>query len=193
LHPLSAKLPGIAALCLLQACSTSAPMDDATAHRDASSVPELTLNLPEENCTCVAQDQPDYTFLERGFTALVEGDHIEAVQSFQRYRRLEKSPEADWESAIAIAYVSTLSKSPFYDPEDARKSYRRLNKRLTSDMVVHEKTLLMRESLETFAAMQRHVGNLQATNATLREDLRKREDALKRLRELALGQPVTPQ
>ena len=183
----------VAALCLLQACSSTPVVEEVPSGGDNGPVPELTLNLPEENCTCVAEDQPDYTFLERGFSALAAGDHIEAVQAFQRYQRLEKSPEAEYEAAIAIAYVSTLSKSPFYDPIEARKANRRLHKQLTPDMEVHEKILLMRESLETFGVMQRHIVNLEASNATLHEDLKKREEALKRLRELALGQPATQQ
>jgi len=187
------KLVCISALSLLQACSSTPAVEEVAADRNGGTVPELTLNLPEENCTCVAQDRPDYTFLERGFSALAAGDHIEAVQAFQRYQRLEKSPEAEYETAIAIAYVSTLPKSPFYDPIEARKANRRLHKQLTPDMEVHEKILLMREALETFGVMQRHIVNLEANNATLQEDLKKREAALKRLRELALGQPATPQ
>ena len=156
-------------------------------------VPELTLNLPSEHCVCVVDAVPDYTFLERGFTALAEGDHIEAVQSFQRYKRVEESAEAQLEAEIAIAYVSTLTKSPFYDPAEARKAHRRLYKQLKPGMEVHQKILLMRESLETFGVMQRHIVNLEANNATLREDLVKREGALKRLRELALGQSAGSQ
>lgn len=191
MYDTSTRLLLIACFCLLQACaSTPSPDQVATA-----TVPELNITLPEENCLCVVEeeDSADYTFLERGFTALLKEEYIEAVQYFQRYQRLETSSEANWEAAVAIAYVSTLSKSPFYDPSDARKTYRRLRKQLTDDMEVHEKTLLMRDSLETFAVMQRHIDDLRSTNGTLREDLKKREEALKRLRELALGQPVAPQ
>jgi hypothetical protein len=180
-------------MCLLQACTTTA-VEESSVSNDSEAVPELTLNLPQENCRCaVSEDQPDYNFLEKGFDALTEGDYIEAVQSFQRYQRLEKSPEAQLESKIAIAYVSTLSKSPFFDPVEARRANRRLYKQLKPGMEVHPKILLMRDSLETFGVMQRHIKDLEASNATLTDDLRKREEALKRLRELALGQPATSQ
>lgn len=101
----SATLISIAALCLLQACTAATPVEGVmapvnTGETRAETVPELTLNLPKENCTCVAEGQTDYTFLERGFTALAEGDHIEAVHSFQRYQRLEDSPEADRKSVV---------------------------------------------------------------------------------------------
>ena len=179
------------ALVVLQGCTAATPVEQQSVMKKVEPVPELTLNLSENNCTCIADEAPDYTFLERGFKALVEGDHIEAVQYFQRYQRLETSAEADWEAAIAIAYISTLPKSPFYDPNEARKAYRKLKKNYSTDMRVHGQSLLMRDSLEAFIVMQRHVNDLQVTNATLKEDLRKREEALKRLRELALGQPAT--
>jgi len=211
---LTKRLPAIALLvvtsALLQACvpipaSTENPPDAdqgaaGTAAADPPSddvaagqkVPELTLNLPaSKDCQCVApQDGPDHTFLERGYTALAQGDHIEAVQHFQRYQRLEDSPLSDWEAGMAIAYVSMLPTSPFFDPEAARKTYRRLNKLLTPQWQtrLHEKSLLMRESLETFVVLDRHIADLEANNATLKQDLEKREEALRRLRELTLGQ-----
>lgn len=196
-HPEGARLDDtrtrlllLACVCLLQACASISSPDQAS----TEVVPELNITLPEESCSClVDEDAADYTFLERGFTALSEHEYIEAVQYFQRYQRLETSKEANWEAAVAIAYVSALSTSPFYDPSETRKTYRRLRKELSDDMEVHEKTLLMRDSLQTFAVMQRHIDDLRSTNGTLREDLKKREEALKRLRELALGQPVAPQ
>jgi len=152
-------------------------------------VPELTLNLPDEKTfTCVEEVTEDYTFLEKGFSALAQGDHIEAVQHFQRYQRLEKSATAEWESSIAIAYISMLSSSPFYDAEAARKSYRKLKQEYADDMQVHDKTLIMAQSLESFVVMDRHIADLENNNATLKEDLEKREEAIKRLRELTLGQ-----
>ncbi len=189
----SATLVFTLSMCLLQACATTA-VEEPPASNNTEAVPELTLNLPEENCSCeISENQPDYNFLEKGFDALAEGDYIEAVQSFQRYQRLEESPEAQLESKIAIAYVSSLSKSPFFDPVEARRAHRHLYNKLKPGMEVHQKILLMRDSLETFGVMQRHIVQLEASNATLTDDLKKREKALKRLRELALGQPATPQ
>jgi hypothetical protein len=151
-------------------------------------VPELTLNLEEKKCSCVEQTVLDYTPLERGFTALALGQYIEAVQHFQRYQRLEKSPTADLEASIAIAYVSILPASPFYDVHEARKSYRRIREIPIDRMELHEQTLIMRQSLETFLVMERKIVEVNKDNASLKADLEKREKALKRLRELALGQ-----
>ena len=179
----------LAATFVMQGCST-APVVEAEGISvvQPDAVPELTLNLEEEKCNCVEQTVLDFTPLERGFTALAVGEYIEAVQHFQRYQRLGKTPEADLEARIAIAYVSILPASPFYDTNAARKSYRQLRKIPIKDMVLHEQTLIMRHSLETFLMMVGKIRELDAENATLEQSLEKREEALKRLRELALGQ-----
>jgi len=176
---------------LLQACAGA---QREGAQPDASGAaqrpePELTLNLPDDNCDCGrAEPAPDYTFLDKGFSALVAGDHIEAVQYFQRYQRLESSVEADWEAGMAIAYDSMLPQSPFYDPRAARDAYDALSAVPIDPGRVHEKILLMRDALATLALIQAKVTDLTEDNRRLSEDLAKREQALRRLRELTLGQ-----
>jgi hypothetical protein len=156
---------------------------------DPNDVPEITLNLPNNaGCVCEQTPENDYTFLEKGFESLARSDYIEAVQHFQRYQRLEKSERAQWESAIAIAYVSYLPNSPFYDPDAARKSYRKLRKQRGDFPLAHGQAMMMSESMEGFVTLDRHVDDLEESNAVLKEDLAKREEALKRLRELTLGQ-----
>lgn len=177
-------------LLLLQACS-SAPATQQSAPESApEAVPEITLNLPEQaqDCACVVTEEADYTFLDKGFNALVAGDHIEAVQYFQRYQRLESSPQANWEAGIAIAYDSMLPDSPFYDPAAARTAYGKLKDQQVGGVPVHTKALMMRDALKTFVAMEQQINDLESDNALLRQDLEKREEALKRLRELTLGQ-----
>lgn len=186
----STALFAAACALLLQACA-SAPVEPQPAVlTPPDEAPELTLNLPQEQPPCRCEHEPtaDYTFLERGFSALVAGDHIEAVKYFQSYQRLESSPLADWESGVAIAYDSMLRRSPFYDPGAARKSYRALLKTPIEDAQVHEKILMMRDALETFVEMDRKNADLEKDNAELHEELKKRKEALKRLRELTLGQ-----
>jgi len=169
---------------LLQACS-STPVEPKALE---SSAVELNLNLPSEECQCPELEPRDVTVLEQGFTALAAGKYVEAVQHFQRYQRLESSPQAAWEAGIAIAYDSMMPSSPFYDRQAARKSYTRLKSEQVEGAQVHEKILLMQDSLEVFVAMQRQQSNLKGENAVLKQNLAKREEALKRLRELALGQ-----
>lgn len=189
------RLPSLVAAMLallMQACATTPPTGEEGATESVAGpqvVPELNLNLPrQEDCTCVPESQVDYTFLEKGFTALIGGDHVEAVQYFQRYQRLEASPKANWEAGIAIAYDNMLPESPFYDPQVARKSYTRLKEQQVAGAQAHEKVLIMRDSLEVFMTMRERIYRLNNDNAALKEDVAKREEALKRLRELALGQ-----
>ena len=179
----------VLALCssVLAACNTATQVEEAP--RDPNTVPELTLNLPDqEDCRCVDESQRDYTFLERGYSALALREYLDAVDYFKSYRRLENRPEAQWEADIAIAFVSMLPDSPLYDAEEARKSWRQLTKDLAPDMRVHDQAIVMHDALASFSAMDRRVTDLENDNASLREELEKREEALKRLRELTLGQ-----
>ncbi|HBM84032.1 MAG TPA: hypothetical protein DD459_10215, partial [Halieaceae bacterium] len=141
----------------------------------------------QSECACATPASRDYTFLERGYRALSEGDAVAALQHFQRYKRLEVEPAAQWEADIAIAYLGMLPDSPFYDHDAAEATFRRLVAQLTAEMQVHPTALLMRDSLAAFALLNRHISDLESSNATLREDLQKREEAIKRLRELTLG------
>lgn len=191
------RLPGLGlALCLLAGCVQQPMVEPEPAPavpRDPDDV-ELTLNLPakEPACDCAAEPLNDYTFLERGVRVLADGEHIEAVQYFQRYQRLEKTAVAQWESKLAIAYASILPSSPFYDVDAARDSYLALQHDEPPGKK-HHSIVLMQQALETFVLMERHVEDLENRNTMLEDDLSKREQALKRLRELTLGQPAGAQ
>ena len=123
--------------------------------------------------------------------SLAANDHIEAIQHFQRYGRLEKTNLANWEAGIAIAFISTLPDSPFYDEVGARNTFRRLrgqrqagwrvDDRVVLAMIAPPRPLLAND-------LHRQLGDLRDSNVTLRDDLKKREEAIKRLRELTLGQ-----
>jgi tetratricopeptide (TPR) repeat protein len=174
---------------VLAACASAPPPEPTPAPRSPEDV-ELTLNLPEErpDCSCEPEPENDRTFLERGMETLAGGDYIESVQYFQRYKRLEASPLAQWESELAIAYVSMLPSSPFYDTEAALAAYTDLQSREPAGQK-HHSIVLMQQALESFVIMERHVQELESRAAILQEDLDKREQALRRLRELTLGQP----
>ncbi|MEM9257032.1 MAG: hypothetical protein AAGA91_16440 [Pseudomonadota bacterium] len=171
---------------LVQGCSSTAPQEDEL---QPVEVPELTLNLPEEHvCDCSAEEAVDYTFLDKGLQSLALGDHLEAVTYFQRYQRMEASPRADWEAGIAMAYDSMLPDSLFYDPVAAQEVFQRLQQERPEGEQFHHSILIMNDALSAFVDMQAKIGDLRSGNAALAEDLRKREEALKRLRELTLGQ-----
>ena len=150
---------------------------------------EIELNLPRaDTCDCTPETAQDYTFLEKGFSALSRGEYDDALEYFQRYRRLERSRSADWEADVAIAFTQSLNEGPTYDPDEARKAFRDLRKADWQSMELHQQTLLMRQSLETSLQLERENRELESANKGLQKDLEKREEALKRLRELTLGQ-----
>lgn len=182
----------LAAALLAQGCAqTPAVIEERPTGEEP---PEITLNLPEAGqCNCAEPTEQDYTFLDKGFSSLSRGEYNDAMEYFQRYRRLESSPAARWEADIAIAYLHAVSDSPLYDPDEARKSYRDLRKVDWQAMEPHPRTLMMRQSLETFLQMERQNRELAENNRKLKKDLEKREEAIKRLRELTLGQTGSAQ
>jgi tetratricopeptide (TPR) repeat protein len=193
LHRSLLRLGLVGALALIQACAQTPAeqVPEPVAEKAAAKPPEITLNLPTEQagCDCMQEAAPtDYTFLDKGYAALAASEYEEAVAYFQRYLRLEPSAEADWEAEVAITYVMTLPESPTFDVKEARKRFRDLNDSDWQSMQLHEQTLLLRHSLESFLLMSRRVRELREENEALRQDLEKREEAIKRLRELTLGQ-----
>jgi hypothetical protein len=182
---------------LLAACSTTpvpAPLPQASAAAEAAApAPELTLNLPAPeapvDCNCDAPPSAvDDTFLEKGLAALNAGEYKEAVNYFRRYQRLEASPGVDWEAGIAIAYVKMLPQGPYYNWRASRDSYVRLMRQPPTGVQLHPQIVLMRDILAILVDLHTQIDDLQRETATLSETLEKREEALRRLRELTLGQ-----
>ena len=179
-------VPPAAAASVGTAAEVAAPVESAPGKTE---VPELELNMPQaEKCACTVPPGADYTFLEKGYRALLDGEYRDAMEHFQRYQRLESSPRADLEAGIAIAYVQMLPRSSFYDPVVARNSFRVLREQNAKKLGVHDYTRLMRQSLLNLLELQKDLDELKGNNKTLKEDLKKREEALKRLRDLTLSQ-----
>lgn len=190
-------------LLVLQACVAAVPATDQPAAQatvqtevqatapEQKPLAELTLNLPDQsaaNCACTPATGVDRTFLDKGFSALAAGDHREAVNYFRRYQRLESSPAVDWEASIAIAYDKMLPDSPYYNWRAARESYLRLMREQPPGAPLHQQILLMRDALAIFSDLHVQINDLQKESDILTENLEKREEALRRLRELTLGQ-----
>jgi len=189
----SRALGAALALTLIAGCASQPPAQTAEGAPAEEREVELTLNLPEPPACDCPDPGADHTFLERGFRALAAGDSIEAVQYFQRYRRLEKNATAAWEADVAIAYASILPNSPFYDLEAATAASAELQGRRPAEPAPHDTAVLLARALEALVELARHLDDVEGSNAMLRQDLEKREQALRRLRELTLGQPATPQ
>lgn len=151
----------------------------------------LTLNLPDQALAtgeCDPATGIDRTFLEKGFSALAAGDHREAVNYFRRHQRLESTPGADWEAGIAVAYAKMLPDSPYYNWRAAHESYLRLMREQPQGIQLHRQIQLMRDALAVFAELHVRINDLQKEKRLLAENLEKRDEALRRLRELTLGQ-----
>ena len=173
---------------LLQACASGSPAIDSP---QASGSNEITLNLPDQTLAPCVDDQNvgiDYTYLEKGFSAMVAGDNVEAVNYFRRYQRLESSPGADWEAGIAIAYEKMLPDSPYYNWRAAADAYRRLMRRVPEGIELNQQVLILGGTLAVLVELHDYIDELQNEKDDLSENLEKREEALKRLRELILGQ-----
>ena len=177
----SALLPLVLLTLCLSGCA-SAPEQVAE-----QSVPELNLNLPSPGCDCEQPEASDVTFLEKGLEALHAADYLESLQYFQRYQRLENSPVANVEVRIAITYLSMLPDSPLFDGEVVGDSYRRIKLELRPEWHLHQGIRLMLVALESFLSMQSRLVALERANADLQTQLRIREEAITRLRDLTLG------
>jgi hypothetical protein len=195
--PRSLVAATIALTLLLQACTTTpaatsaspVPAAAVTEQTEAAEVPELELNLPQQAaCDCTPVEAVDYTFLEKGYRLLLNGEYADAMEYFLRYQRLESSPRAQLEAGIAITYVQMLPRSSFYNPQVARSSFKVLRKQNAKELKVHDFTRLMRQSLINFVELHDEIDTLKASNTTLQQDLKKREEALKKLRDLTLSQ-----
>lgn len=191
---------------LLQACADAPPAVDLPAAPAA--VPpaappvaaekkpsaEVVINLPDPAAPdCAPAAGADRTYLDKGFGALAAGDHQEAVNYFRRYQRLESSPGVDWEAGIAIAYDKMLPDSPYYNWRAAREDYLRLVREKPEGIQVHQQIVLMQDALANFADLHVRINDLQKESDILTENLEKREEALRRLRDLTLGQKGSAQ
>jgi len=176
---------------LLQACASAPPAEEQSAVVAQEPEPELTLNLPDQSDACRAcsdTDTADHNLLEKGFRAMNAGDHREAVNYFRRYQRLETSAAVDWEAEIAVAYDKMFPNSPYYNSKAASETYHRLKREQPEGVQIHATILQMRDALAIFVTLHQRIDDEQDRNDDLLETLEKREEALKRLRELTLGQ-----
>ena len=123
-------------------------------------------------CECPS-DSPSDDFM-LGLQALSEGDYAAAGQHFKNHA-LSGGERAPREAAAGQALADTLSKYPI--GEDSFTAVEVTNRAMLIDLV-----------LMLIAGLEQQISDLSAENAVLAVDLEKREEALKRLRELTLGQ-----
>ena len=81
-----------------------------------------------------------------------------------------------------------IPQSPYYNWRTSRESYLRLMRMQPTGVQLHEQIVLMRDMLAILVQLHLQVDGLQREKAEVTEALEKREEALRRLRELMLGQ-----
>ncbi len=191
------KVPHLVLLCsfvLLQACGTLGA-DSAKRGPGAQEIESVVaVGAPTSGGIC-----PSFcnvgrsrliTLLERGHKALTRGEYDKASKFFQAYRRAHPGRAASWEVEVAEVYMASLPGSPFYNPVQARIAAKALSPLPIKPSSVHSSSLLLHQMLEVLLKEQRDASSLKAQVKTLKNDIAVREAALKRLRELTLGQQV---
>ena len=110
-----------------------------------------------------------------GLQALSQGDYVAAGERFQEHAR-SGAEQAPKEAAVGQALIGTLSEYSIEGGPSAAGA-------------ASDRAVLIDLVLVLIAGLEQQIADLGAENAVLSADLEKREEALKRLRELTLGQP----
>lgn len=162
-----------AAFSLLSACATPPEPEVAEAPPPE---PELNLNLPDPSvqasCDCNALAAEE-NYFDRGVRALAARDYQQARRYFERHRQ-EGGDEVQREADVGIAFVTLMSEAVSTDS--------------STSIGVDERAEVMILALAAVQTLEGRIQALDALNRALSKDLEKREEALKRLRDLTLGQ-----
>ena len=163
----------LSALLLLSGCSLL-PSDAASGSVDQGGADQSAAGELEAGVCQCPSDSPSDDFM-LGLQALSRGDYAAAGQHFEEHAQsdVEQAPK---EAAAGQALANTLSQYPV--GEDLSTADEVANRAMLIDLV-----------LVMIAGLEQQISDLSAENAALAADLEKREEALKRLRELTLGQP----
>ena len=162
----------LVAAMVLSGCAAS---PSTTPSADAQAVAH---NLPTPaqmlDCDCDALALAAENYFDRGVRALAARDYDAAAEYFDRHKALETA-QAAREADLGLAFVTLLSKSGDVDALPAAEG-------------VDERAEVMILALAAVRTLEGQLDALEALNQALTKDLEKREDALKRLRDLTLGQ-----
>ncbi len=163
----------LSALLLLASCA-GLPPDSASGSTEQSGSDQSSASERDPGvCQCPGESPSDLFML--GLQALSQVDYVAAGERFQEHA-LSGGEQAPEEAAVGQALTATLSEYSIEgDPSTMG--------------VVSDRAVLIDLVLVLIAGLEQQIANLGAENAALSADLEKREEALKRLRELTLGQP----
>jgi hypothetical protein len=167
-------LVGVVAVGFLTGCALS-PLEGQERTQQDDSLKEQSADALSDNAACVC-DPPDAgNHFDAAMQMLALGDFDGARTSMAQHAD-SGSDQAAQEAAAGLDLIEAIAAQGIgldatgASPESARGSVLRLLLALIADL-------------------QDQIAQAQADNAQLSVELDKREDALKRLRELTLGQP----
>ena len=162
----------LSALLLLASCA-GLPPDSASGSTEQSGSDQSSASERDPGvCQCPGESPSDLFML--GLQALSQGDYVAAGERFEEHA-LSGGEQAPKEAAAGQALIDTLSEHSI--------------ERESAVGEVSDRAVLIDLVLVLIAGLEQQIANLGAENAALSADLEKREEALKRLRELTLGQP----
>ena len=172
---LSPHIPVLAVVSSVMIGCASAP--EPTPEPVIAAPPPAALNLPEpgiEACPCEEAEALVENYFDRGVRSLAARYYEQAKTYFERHRE-DGSSEAQREADVGIAFVTLMSDQVRDVPEDGAVG-------------VDERAEVMILALAAVQTLEGRIESLDALVAALSKDLKKREEALKRLRDLTLGQ-----
>ena len=163
----------LAAIVLLSGCSLL-PAQDGVAESPDSSATTVGDMSESSSGMCQCPDDTQLDQFSLALQALSGGDYESARAAFARHAESNREQNLS-EATAGLALADTLAQN---DAEGA-----------TSADSESDRAALIQMVLSLIADLQGQVAELDDQNAALTADLAKQEEALKRLRELTLGQP----
>ena len=156
----------------LASCSLM-PEEASSTSADIGGADQSAVESDTGVCQCPGESQPDPFTI--ALQALAQGDYEAASTAFDEHA-MTAGEQTAREAEAGRTLTATLSqyRAEGEDPEVT---------------VLSDRAMLIELVLTLIAGLEQQVSDLNAQNAMLSADLEKREEALKRLRELTLGQP----
>ena len=165
---------GFFAAGLLTGCVLSPESNQSEPHQDASSKEENAEAVPADAmCACDASALANH--FDAALQKLAVGDY-EAARTSLGQHAVSGLNQAEQEASAGLDLIEAISAQNL-EPDSAAASSE------------GARGSVLRLLLALIADLQDQIADAQAENALQAVELEKREDALKRLRELTLGQP----
>lgn len=172
-HTPSLHAVACAVLTLTLIGCASSPVPEPEPILDSQINLHLPIDEPDDfSCQCVVA--PSENYFDRGVRALAARDYPQAKIYFDEHR-VSDAEDAEREADIGLAFVALLS----LEVSENHPAY--------SASGIDERAEVMVLALAAVTVLEDRLKALTALNQALSTDLERREDALKRLRDLALG------